>query len=170
MVVDCGNNAQGDKVTEWLWENNVQEIDYLILTHPDADHIGGADNVLRSFEVEQVIMPDIVNDTQTYWEVAQILEEEQIPVILPEVGAHYTLGDAAFTVLCPDEKVVDPDDTNSYSVGIKLVYGEKSFVLCGDAEEKSEQAMVAAFGDGLEADVLKCGLLRCSRQQYNLEN
>ena len=129
----------------------------LILTHPDADHIGGGDDVLEKIEVEQVIMPDVANDTMTYEEVMDDIEKENVPVEHPKVGEEFGFGDATFTVLCPETDLVSSDDTNDASVGIKLVHGENSFVMCGDASEKSESAMVKRFGSALECDVLKCG-------------
>lgn len=157
VLMDTGNNNQGEKVVSYLKERGVERLDYLILTHPDADHIGGGDNVLEAVDVETVLMPDIVNDTMTYDEVMEDIEAYHVEVMHPQAGDVFELGDAQFTVLCPEEEFVSEDDMNGSSVGIKLVHGKNSFVMCGDAEEKSEQAMVARFGKSLEADVLKCG-------------
>lgn len=157
MVMDTGNNNQGEVVVDWLLAHGVTELDYLILTHPDADHIGGADNVLRAVPVDKVIMPDVANDTMTYDEVIELIDEQQIPVDYPEVGTQYTLGDAVFTVLCPRQEEVSEADLNGSSVGIRLVHGKNSFVMCGDAETDSEEHMIETFGKALEADVLKCG-------------
>ena len=153
MLIDTGDNGAGKEVVEYLEEQDIDTLEYLILTHPDADHIGGADNVLRYAEVKQVLMPDIGNDTMTYEEVIEEIEEQQIPVIHPEVGQQYELGSAVSEILCPYE--VNESDKNNSSVGIKLVHGKNSFVMCGDAEEESEKKMVAS-GMDLEADVLKC--------------
>lgn len=157
MVIDAGNNHQGERVTDWLQGEHITELDYLILTHPDADHIGGADNVLDSVQVDVVIMPDVENDTITYREVIERIEEKKIPVEFPEAGRQYLMGDAGFTVLCPRPEEVSERDMNGSSVGIKLVHGTNSFVMCGDAEEESEMHMADTFQEGLEADVLKCG-------------
>lgn len=157
MMIDTGNNNQGSVVVEWLREQGIEELDYLVLTHPDADHIGGADDVLRAVKTDTVLMPDVKNDTMTYDEVALLLEEQQIPVIYPEVGQEYTLGDAGFTILCPQADEISESDLNGSSVGMKLVHGKNSFVMCGDAEAASEERMVNTFGNALEADVLKCG-------------
>ena len=102
-------------------------------------------------------MPDVANDTMTYEEVMDDIEKENVPVEHPKVGEEFGFGDATFTVLCPETDLVSSDDTNDASVGIKLVHGENSFVMCGDASEKSESAMVKRFGSALECDVLKCG-------------
>lgn len=156
-MIDAGNNREGDTVVDYLKNQGIDKLDYLILTHPDADHIGGGDNVLESVEVEKVLMPDVLNDTMTYEEVIDDIEKENVPVEHPEVGEEFELGDAVFTVLCPEKDLVSEEDTNDASVGIKLVHGANSFVMCGDASEKSENAMVKRFGDALECDVLKCG-------------
>ena len=115
------------------------------------------DDVLEKIEVEQVIMPDVANDTMTYEEVMDDIEKENVPVEHPKVSEEFGFGDATFTVLCPETDLVSSDDTNDASVGIKLVHGENSFVMCGDASEKSESAMVERFGSALECDVVKCG-------------
>ena len=157
MVIDCGDKGSADEVVEYLRSQGIHELEYLILTHPDSDHIGGADEVLAAFEVERVLMPDVGNDTKAYAEVLKQIEENEVVVEHPDVGDSYLLGDAMFWILCPDPELVRESDLNGSSVGIKLVHGENSFVMCGDAEEESEQAMVERFGNALECDVLKCG-------------
>ena len=64
-MIDAGNNHEGKDVVDYLNQQGIDKLDYLILTHPDADHIGGGDDVLEKIEVEQVIMPDVANDTMT---------------------------------------------------------------------------------------------------------
>lgn len=155
MVIDAGDNGEGSTVVSYLEENHIDSLDYLILTHPDADHIGGADDVMEAVKVKQVLMPDVSNDTKTYEDVINDIRSIDIDVVHPEVGANYELGDASFEILSPQE--VRENDLNASSVGIKLMHGKKSFVMCGDAEIKSEDAVVETFGSGLECDVLKCG-------------
>ena len=139
MLIDAGNNDQGESVVAYLLKNGIDTLDYLILTHPDADHIGGADDVLENIDVQMVLMPDVANDTITYLEVIDDIKEFNIQIVYP------------------DEELVDQSDLNSSSVGIKLNHGINSFVMCGDAEEKSEETMAKHFGSELECDVLKCG-------------
>lgn len=56
ILIDSGNNQHEQKVVNHLNKNNVKELDYFILTHKDADHIGGADKVIENFKVKNVIM------------------------------------------------------------------------------------------------------------------
>lgn len=157
MMMDTGDNGTGDEVVAYLEQEGIDSLDYLILTHPDSDHIGGADNVLEAVEVETVLMPDVPNDTKTYDEVIQDIDYYEIDVIYPQPEEVYTLGEAEFMILSPEPEIITGEYVRGMSVGIKLVHGENSFVLTGDAEEDAELAMVERFGDKLECDVLKLG-------------
>ena len=87
---------------DYLNQQGIDKLDYLILTHPDADHIGGGDDVLEKIEVEQVIMPDVANDTMTYEEVMDDIEKENVPVEHPKVGEEFGFGDECRIQLQPD--------------------------------------------------------------------
>ena len=93
MLIDAGNNDQGESVVAYLLKNGIDTLDYLILTHPDADHIGGADDVLENIDVQMVLMPDVANDTITYLEVIDDIKEFNIQIVYPRVGEIFTLGD-----------------------------------------------------------------------------
>ena len=121
MLIDAGNNSWGDDVRDYLEYQGIGDLDYVIGTHPDADHIGGLDVVMEAFDCGTVIMPDYEKDTQTYTDVTDVMEEKGYELTLPQVGTVYELGEAAFTIVAPNGEY--GDNANDYSVGILLEHG-----------------------------------------------
>lgn len=154
MLIDAGENNKGSLVREYLISQQVDKLDYVIGTHPHSDHIGGLDTILDSFEVNKVLLPDAVHTTDTFEDVLDSLEEQQLKVTRPVVGDRYSFGDASFTILAPNSSGYA--DLNDYSICIRLTYGNTSFLLTGDAEKLSEDEMMKN-GLDLSAEVLKLG-------------
>ena len=128
----------------------MEELAYVIASHYDADHLNGVVGALHAFSCGQVLAPDYVTDTRVYESFERVIKEQDIALAYPAVGDTYTLGDASFTVVCPE--VYDPKEDNDNSVGIRLVYGNTSFLICGDAGKAEEQAMLDS-GVTLDSDV-----------------
>lgn len=154
LLIDAGENDQGDTVVAYLKEAGVESLDYVIGTHPHSDHIGGLDDVLQAFPVKSVILAPVSHTTKTFEDVLDAVKAQDLKVTRPVPGDSYSLGDAAFTILGPAGSY--GDDLNNWSVGIRLSLGSRSFVLCGDAEETAETDMTRQ-GLTLQADVLKAG-------------
>lgn len=152
MLIDAGDNDKGTAVQSYLEGQGVTALDYVIGTHPDADHIGGLDVILYKFDCQMVMMPDFEKDTRTYDDVVQTMKQKRYKNTLPEVGTVYELGSAVFTIVAPNGEY--GDDANDYSVGILLQHGKNRFLFTGDAEEASEADMLEN-GIDLEADVFK---------------
>ena len=150
MLIDGGNRDYSSFVVSYLKEQGVEELAYVIASHYDADHLNGVVGALHAFSCGQVLAPDYVTDTRVYESFERVIKEQDIALAYPAVGDTYTLGDASFTVVCP--KVYDPKEDNDNSVGIRLVYGDTSFLICGDAGKAEEQAMLDS-GVTLESDV-----------------
>lgn len=154
LLVDAGENDQGDTVIAYLREAGVTSLDYVIGTHPHSDHIGGLDDVIRAFDVKAVILPPVAHTTKTFEDVLDAVQEKNLTLTQPKPGDSYALGDAAFTILAPQADY--GDDLNNWSVGIRLACAEGALVACGDAEAQAEED-IAASSLPLSADVLKVG-------------
>ena len=152
MLIDAGDNSKGTTVQLYLQKQGVQKLDYLIGTHPDADHIGGLDVVITKFDCETVMMPEVTKENATYRDVVSAMEYRNYKNTVPAVGAEYGLGDARFTIVAPNRDY--EESYNNYSIGILLVYGENRFLFTGDAEAEAEEDMLSN-GISLQADVLK---------------
>lgn len=153
MLIDGGVPDETSTVENYLENQKVARLDYVVGTHPHEDHIGGLVDVIKNYDVGTIIMSDAETTTKTFENLlnAIALKNKKITRAVP--GNNYTLGGAKFTILAPLRKY---DDLNDMSVVIRLVYKKRSFLFTGDASKESEEDMLAK-GENLTADVLKVG-------------
>ncbi len=168
ILIDTGDRSSKyeEALRAYLNGEGVETLEYVIFTHMDADHIGNAAMVLEEYEVKNVIMSDLdesdIPTTNVYEKmedkIVDLQDAGKIEVILAEPGTVYTLGDMKMTVLGPLGDDYPSGDRNNYSVCVRLDYGETSFLLTGDAEERAELEMLAQYKNGeLDCDFFKAG-------------
>lgn len=153
MLIDGGNNHMGTTVQLYLKKQGVESLDYIIGTHPDADHIGGLDVIAYKYDFDTMIMPDYEKDTKTYLELIDVIKQKNKKITYPIPGTEYNLGEASFMILAPNSNDYG-SNANDYSVAFMLKYGNTKFLFTGDAEEESELEM-QKYGLPLKADVYK---------------
>ena len=154
MLIDSGPGKAESQLKEYLTSVEVKDIEYAVFTHPDADHIGNADMIMTDYTVSNVIMPNKESTSKTYQRMMAAIDASGATVRTPEPEMEFTLGSMTVTILAPISTKYN--DTNNYSVVMKLEFGETSFMMTGDAEEKSELEMLAKYS----ADLLKCDVLK----------
>lgn len=154
ILIDAGTNASTTSLVNYLKSQKVSKIDYLVLTHPHEDHIGGADVVIKDFDIVNIYMPKTTATTNTFEDVVNAIKAKGLKASQPAPGTSFTLGAASFTILGPINP--DPDDLNTYSIVLKLTYGRNSFLFTGDAQTSNEKDMIDA-GYDISAEVLKVG-------------
>lgn len=150
MLIDAGPD---DSVLSYLNQQGIKKINYLVATHPHADHIGGMAAVIRTFDIEKVYMPRVSHTSKTYENILLAVKSKGLKIISAKAGT---------TILDQEGlkvNIVAPcgssyDDLNNYSAVIKIQHGNTAFLLTGDAEAESEQQMLSS---NLKADVLKVG-------------
>lgn len=153
MLIDAGNNDKADDVRDYLISKGVTQLDYVIGTHPDADHVGGLDVVIDTFDCKTILMSNRTSNTKTYNDVIRSMKTQNEASTIPTVGTTYSLGSASFTIVAPNKEDYG-ENTNDYSIGILLQHGENRFLFTGDAEEAAEQDMIQNAID-ISADVYK---------------
>ena len=154
MLIDGGNDADGDTVIAYLTSVGVTELDLVVASHCHEDHLGGLDKVVSAFPVDEVWYPDYRHGSVNEEMFLEAVEKQGITPFQPDPGTTYTLGSAICQVVGPvTNEVEDPNDT---SIVIKVVYGETSFLFTGDAELAEETSILDA-GYDISCDVLKVG-------------
>ncbi|MGI6383330.1 MAG: MBL fold metallo-hydrolase [Tissierellaceae bacterium] len=154
MLIDAGNNGDGEYLVEYLKDQGVETLDYIIGTHPHSDHIGGLDDVIKGFQVGAIIMPKVMANTRTFEEVMEAVSDKGLSITSPVPGTSYPLGEAEFTILAPNSD--DYASLNDYSIANRLVFGSNSFIFTGDAEALSEEEILNNFNKrDLASDVFK---------------
>ncbi|MBI2474703.1 MAG: MBL fold metallo-hydrolase [Candidatus Taylorbacteria bacterium] len=132
-------------------------IDLLVVSNPDKDHIAGFVDIIRSFRVGAILVPGTVNNTEVYRALLAAIAEKNIPVILGRRGERVHLGGGAYIDILFPDRDVSGLDTNTGSLVSKLVYGQSSILLTGDAPSSIEEYLVRLDGENLKSDVLKVG-------------
>ena len=153
LLYDGGNRSHADEVVQYLKNQQVETINYMISSHYDEDHLGGLVKCLDNFEVGHVLGSDYVHTSDLFNTFMNTATAHAIIVEYPSVGDTYEFGTGSFTVMAPDGI---SQNSNDNSVVIRLVNGNNSFMFMGDAEETSEQDMIST-GMNLDCDVLSLG-------------
>lgn len=154
MLIDAGKNEDGDAVVQYIQQQGITKLDYMIGTHPHEDHIGGMDVVINSLDIGTVILPEKTHTSQTFLDVLTAIDNKGLEITLAHTGDEYPLGSAKFTILAPNADY--GDNLNNWSVGLKLQNGNNNFVFTGDAESQAEEDILST-GIDLKADVFKAG-------------
>lgn len=147
MLIDGGDREYSSFVVSYLENQGVEELAYVVSSHYDADHLNGLVGALHVFPCETVLAADYTTDSKVYESFCEVIEEKDVELVYPAMGDTYTFGDAEFTIVCPDSYGYTEDNDNS--IGIRLVHGDNSFLICGDADAGMEQMMLES---GLELD------------------
>lgn len=153
MLIDTGDNSKGTAVQLYLQKQGIEKLDYLILTHTDSDHIGGADVIITKFDIDTVFIGDFKKDNKTYNEVMDALSYKNLKYSVPKVGSAHKLGNATFEIVAPNDTYSDP---NNSSIALVVRNGNNSFLFTGDCEEDAEEDILKN-GLDIDCDVYKLG-------------
>jgi competence protein ComEC len=156
MLIDAGNPENGSGIVSYITSRGHNKIDYLIATHPHADHIGGMATVVDSLDIGTIYMPRTSDgDTPTtsvYKKLLTSIQSKGLKINTAKAGVSIVnTGSLSATMIAPNS--TGYGDLNQYSAVIMLTYGKNKFLFMGDAGNTSESEIAA----DVSADVLKVG-------------
>lgn len=172
ILIDAGTSSSASNLCKNIKTiNQSDQIDCFLLTHPDADHVGGGETVFKKFEVKTCYRPKILSKTETdifreNYAVADTDEyNETILAMYNEVGLTQFFVEPKivfndeifkFEIIYPfSDEDLDADDTNSYSAVTKITYKNTSFLLMADADASVEKRLARNYASIIDCDVLK---------------
>ncbi len=135
-----------------------RSIDAIVITNPDADHIGGFTDILKNYKVGAVFEPGTLNDSKTFQNLKTEIKNQNIPDILAKKGMRLDIGGGAMIdILFPDQDV-SAWTSNDGSIVARLTYGDTSIMLTGDATMKTEKIILGENTPSvLRSTILKVG-------------
>ena len=156
MLVDAGGSEQGERVVRYLRSQKISALDVAVATHPHRDHIGGMDTVVQNFPIKTLYTPVTESDNACFQDLVKACSAANVKLTVPKADAQFSLGDAKVTVLGPRGDYEKLENQNNISIVLRVDYGDRSFLLTGDAEHEEETALLDA-GCIVDVDVLKAG-------------
>lgn len=157
VMIDTGDVDTRDQLVGILKKEGIKTIDKLIISHPHADHLGGAYAVLNHFTVRNVYDNGQTAATNTYRTYLKLIKKRNIPYKQLLAGDQLDLGGGAkFIVLSPRAAdIKGSEDLNNNSIVGKVVFGEFSMLFTGDSEAPTEKEMLKAHKGQLKSTILK---------------
>lgn len=157
LLIDTGTTNQVYSIRESLYTLEIKDIDYMIVTHQHDDHMSGASELIKYYNVSNIMMPKLTDvnlvDSLTYKNLIKTISEYDVNPIAIESGYTFKLGSSFVEVLTP---IKQDKDLNNMSAIIKITYGDTSFIFQGDSDQKIEKQLIN-LGFDLSADVIKIG-------------
>lgn len=151
MLIDAGNNEDGPKLVTYFKKLGITKFKIVIATHAHEDHIGGMDDIIENFTIDNFYMPDTITTTKTFEDVLDALEAKQIAFQTPKINEKLSFQDATLKIISIDSAANNLNDTSIVS---RLKYGTTSFLFMGDASSKVESRLLS---QEIRSDVLKVG-------------
>ena len=153
MLIDGSTKDYGDKIVKYIKSLNIAKLDYVVATHPDADHIGGLIDVVNQLNIGEFINSGKSHTTTTYEQLLTTIYKKNIPYSEPKAGQMISIDSSLkLQVLAVNAKA---DDNNDASIVLKLSFNDVSFLFMGDAGTSIESKIASEYN--VETTILKAG-------------
>ncbi|WP_103105209.1 ComEC/Rec2 family competence protein [Brevibacillus reuszeri] len=152
MLIDTGTAEDWPVLSEYLAEQKLTRLDYLVLTNDQPEHVGGYSLLSKQILVENVILPKLVKET-----IQRVTPfRSDVRQLAVEAGQMVTLDkEVSMNVLLPDEPLFLSPQNNS--LVFRLVHGNLRFLFTSGVNEKAEERLLERYAGQLKAEVLKVG-------------
>ncbi len=162
VLVDAGPRSPSGSAAEfvifpYLERWGIQELDAIVVTHPDEDHLGGVPALLKEISVDRVVDNGRPADSELYEQFQQLVKQSGTPRKTVHRGDTLLIDSSVrMQILAPPrDEAARIETRNNASVVLRVSYGEVDFLLPGDIEAGAEANLVQAYGEQLESEIVK---------------
>lgn len=134
ILIDTGEEENVNDILNYFINNNITKLDYLIVTHFDKDHVGGASSIIDNIEIGEVIESSYIKESEYYSNYINSLSKKSITP--KTITGDYTisLGDLIININGPEE-IFSNNESNNSSLIVSITYKNNNFLFMGDSEE-----------------------------------
>ena len=133
IMIDTGEESLSPEILSYFKNNNINELEYLIITHFDKDHVGSAASIINNIKVNNVFQSNYPKDSEYYNNYLNALSNKNITPKTIEGNYEFTLEDLNIVVNGPI-KIYDKNESNNSSLIVKINYKNTNYLFMGDAE------------------------------------
>lgn len=152
MLIDGGDEDSAKIIKSYLKNKKVKNLDVVIATHPDSDHIGSLDYIIDNFDVEKIYMPNQTTDSECYINLIDSCNKKNLKVNYLSKDDSFNLDDSTNIYVLSPSYITD--NNNSNSIVLNILYKNNNFLFTGDCEESNEMDMINSY-DLEDIDFLK---------------
>ena len=135
VLIDTGESGFGKTILAYMEAQGIEKLDYLIITHFDKDHVGGAKKILESLEVGTVLQSNCPKDASAYNKYTAALEAAGLEAVTVREDLTFTLDGVVYTVNPPAQETYASDESNNSSLIVSVKSGQNRLLFAGDAED-----------------------------------
>ena len=143
MLIDGGDEDSAKIIKSYLKNKKVKNLDVVIATHPDSDHIGSLDYIIDNFDVEKIYMPNQTTDSECYINLIDSCNNKNLKVNYLSKDDSFNLDDSTNIYVLSPSYITD--NNNSNSIVLNISYKNNNFLFTGDCEESNEMDMINSY-------------------------
>lgn len=167
ILIDGGGSLYSDSfdvgektLFPYLLDRGITYLDYVIVSHFDADHFQGLEYVINNIKVKNAIISSLGQNSKEYETFLNLAKKKKINIIYVKKGDSINFNNAKIDILYPDNEIINDNAKNNNALVCKLIYNNFSILFTGDIEEIAEKKILKLYEknkEKLRADVLKVG-------------
>lgn len=148
LLLDNGSYRSRKQLVKWLHQLGVERLDYLLISHFDSDHIGGTEQLLKNFPVEDIIQSPYHKKNDAWKEYDHTLKKRGLRPDQPRQMEEFVLDGVYYSVIPPEKEHYSKAESNNRSLIVHVRHAEHTFLFMGDAQDRRIQEWLEHHAEG----------------------